>query len=87
MISFPPLLVNAVAVRGFDQQIVRGGDRRRIRQYRAPVAPEVAAEEDGPPGDPHPRVRRAEEMARVDEVDLDPRRNGHGPVVTARLKL
>ena len=81
------LLVNAIAIRRFDEQVVRLGHRRRIRQHRPAEPSEIAAEEDGPPVHAHPHVRRAEQVPGVDEVDLDACRHRHRPVVADRLQL
>ena len=81
------LLVDAVAVGGLDEQVVRLGGRRRIRENRPAETSEVAAEDDGPAVDPHPHVRRAEQVPRIDELRLDPGRDRHRAVVAARLQL
>ena len=81
------LLVNAVAVGRFDQQVVRLGHRRRIRQHRPAEAPEVPAEQDRPAVDTHADVGRPEQVAGVDELDFDAWRDRHRPLVADRLQL
>ena len=44
-------LVQSIAVGRFDEQDVRGVDRRRVGQHGTAVAAEVAAEEDRSPVD------------------------------------
>ena len=81
------LLVDAIAVGGFDEQVVRLRDRRRVRQDRPAEAPEVAAEHNGAAVNPHAHVRGAEQVSRVDELRFDAVRDRHRPIVAARLQL
>ena len=66
--------MQAIAVGGFHQQHVGLHAGRRIRQDRAAVAAQVAAEQHAPTAVAAPsrqHVRRPEQMARVDELHLD----------------
>ena len=79
-------VVHAIAVGRFDQQVVRFVDHRRIRQHRTIEAAEIAAEEHRLAVDVDPRVRGAEQVAGVDELDLDALGDGHRTVVADRLQ-
>ena len=79
--------VQSIAVGRLEQQDVRGVDRRRIGQHGPVVTAEVAAEEDRSSLARDPRVRRAEQMARRQEVELDAGRDRHGTVEPDRLQL
>ena len=80
-------VMNAIAVGGLDQQVIRLGHHRRIGQHRTVEAPEVTAEENRASTCRDARVRRTEQMTGVDELDLDIRRNRDRPLVTDRLQL
>ena len=79
-------LVQSIAVGGFEEQDVRLADRDRVRQDRPSVPPEVAAEEQRLAAGGNASVGRAEQVTRVDELDLDPRNDRDGSIVTDRLQ-
>ena len=74
-------LVFAAAVRGLDEDVVRGVERRGVAQDRRPGAAEVAGADDDPllPARRvrHPQAddRRAEDVPGVEERRVDPRRD------------
>ena len=81
-------LVNAIAVGRLEQQHVGLRRRRRIGQHRPRVAPEVAAEQHGRSLlDRHPDERRSQQMAGVDELDVDAVDERHRLVERNRLQL
>ena len=66
--------MQAIAVGGFDQQDVGFDRRRRIRENRPSVTSKIAAEQDACSAGlslSHVHVRRAEQVSRVDELELD----------------
>ena len=76
-----------VTIGGLDEQDVRFGDGRGVRQHRTAVATEIATEQDRLSIEPDPRVRGAEQVTRVDELDrrgLTP--EGYRAVVAHRLQ-
>ncbi len=81
-------LVRPIAVRRFDQQHVGGADGLGIGQHGTVVAAEVSAEHQGPAGllHPDPDERGAQQMAGVQELGRDARRDRHRPLVPDRLQ-
>ena len=81
--------VKPIAVGRFEQQDVGLADGRGIGKDRSAVAAEVAAEQNRFVADPDASVRRAEQMAGVDEFDVNSRHAGddrHRTVVADRLQ-
>ena len=81
------VLVHAIAVRRFDQQVVGLGHHRGVGQHRTSKSSQIAAEQNRLPVDPHSYVGGSEQMAGVDEFDVDPGRHGKGAVVSTGLQL
>ncbi len=79
--------VKPIAVGRFDEQHVRAVHGRRIRENRAAIPAKVAAEQQRLVADAETCVGGSEQMAGVDEFDVNPRHNRHGPVVTDRLQV
>ena len=79
-------VVQPIAVGGFDEQDVGVVDRHGIGQHRAAVTSEVAAKQDRLAAERDARVGRAEQVAGVDELDLEARHDRHRTVVADRLQ-
>ena len=72
-------LVDTIAIGGLEQKHIGLRRRRRIRQHGARIASQVAAEENGRATfDSHPDERRAEQVAGVNELDVDAFDERHG---------
>ncbi len=78
--------MDAIAIGRFDEEGVGARNWRGIRQDRPPVAAEVAAEDDGLSALVEARIRRPEQVAGVDELDVDAGHNRNRPVVADRLQ-
>ena len=80
------VLVHAVAIGGFDEQVVGALDGDGIGQHRPVVAAQIAAEQDRRAADANARVGGAEQVAGGDEVHLDAGGDRHRPLVADRLE-
>ena len=78
--------MDAVAVGRLEQEHIGLLHWCRIGQDRPAVAAEVAAEEHRAGAQSHPGEGRAEQVAGVDELDLDTGHDRHRPVVAHRLQ-
>ena len=81
------LLVHAVAVRRFHQQIIRVGDSRRVRQHRPAEPAQIAAEENRSIRGPDTGVCRSQQVSGIHKLHLEARHDRHRPVVANRLQL
>ncbi len=79
--------MHPIAVGRFDQQVVGLVDHRRIRENGTAEPAEVATKKDGQAVRAYARVRRAQKVTGVDEVDLDAVGHRHRAVIADRLQL